>query len=274
MHATEENRPEVEVGTGTVARAQLILTLLPTPVLIAVALVMVAIIHALIVLVIAAILCVAWAVFIRRITASTEDRVLSMFDAREVDAATHARLFNVVEGLCLTLGMTRPRILSVESEALIAAAVTGPDSVGSLVVSSGLTASLDRMEHEALAAHLLCRLRSGDVLARSLMIACADALAGVGLSSLALSILGKSGELMSPHEADAAACAVTRYPPGLMSALDKIAGSAPLSGGSIAGTVALWVAVPGGDAPGGGRIPIVGGVRLSIDERIELLKEI
>lgn len=218
--------------------------------------------------------CVAWAVFARRTSMSVEHRVLGVFDAREATLDSHARLHNVTEGLCLTLGVPKPRLMSLDSDALIAGAVAGPQSVGSLFVSSAFTDSMDRMEHEAVVAHLLVRLRSGDILARTTRIGWMDATVSIGLGGVIGRILDRSSQVQSPFEADVAACQVTRYPPGLASALSKIARGvrAPES---LRKTVDLWVADPGmGDTAGDSSVPSVEAPRLSTEERIDLLKEI
>lgn len=219
-------------------------------------------------------MCVAWAMFARRTAVTVEDRVLRLLDVRDATAATHARLHNVTEGLCLALGVPKPRLLTLESDALIAGAVAGPHSAGSLFVSSAFTEFMDRMEHEAVTAHLLVRLRSGDITARTSRIGWLDATSTFGLGGVVASVMDRWSPVQSIFDADLAACQVTRYPPGLVSALSKIAGGVPAPS-VIRKTVDLWVADPGtGDAAGDSPVPSVEEARLAVGERIDLLKEI
>lgn len=133
-------------------------------------------------------------------------------------AAERPRLVNVVEGLCATLGMSQPSLHVVDSSVANSAVVGRSGSGAHLVVTRGLLESLDRLELEAVVARELCRIRYG--------LDSATVLAGVvgmlGSGSLAERL---SATLVDPApvtEIDIESVRLTRYPPALTSAFEKI----------------------------------------------------
>lgn len=207
-----------------------------------------------------------------------EEHVLELVGATLPPEPGVSRMANVVEGLCLTMGMPKPRLLWLDAPEPIALAATGPSSPGAIVVSSGFVSEMDRMETEAVVAHLLVGLRSGTYEAHCFAITMHDLMSRWGLGSLAGSVLSRTMTVQSPHAIDAEACRVTRYPPALVSALSKISSHEHVGGGGrgVIGRVGcLLFALPGeGDAAGGDGLPSLGEVRLTAGERIDLIKEI
>lgn len=264
------------------ARAVRALVVLPLPV-VALAVALLALSPGLPMLVIVAIVVVLdlfWSMNIVRAAAQAEDQLLAGIGAREADADAFPRMHNLVDGLCLTIGVNKPHVWTVRSEAPLALVVSQSGSPGSLVFSDGLLGSLDRVESEALAAHMLVRLRSGDAEAASVVIALWRTASRFGLGRVASVLLSRSVALEPVHLVDAAACRITRYPPGLSSVLARfgsvddraVATDVP---DHLRGLLApLLVAEPGsGDAYGGGGLPSLEPVRLTAGERIELIKE-
>ena len=91
-------------------------------------------------------------------------------------------------------------------------------------MTSGLVAVLDRIELEAVLAHELAHIKRGDTVSGAIAVQAFDPL-GRHLplfARIADKVAGTGREAL----ADIAAVGVTRYPPGLISALEKI-GSAP-----------------------------------------------
>ena len=97
----------------------------------------------------------------------------SMIDAltggREVTRQEEPRLYNLLENLCISRGITMPKLKVMEDDALNAFATGLNDKQYSITVTSGLLRRLDHAELEAVLAHELTHIRNGDV--RMLVIA-------------------------------------------------------------------------------------------------------
>jgi heat shock protein HtpX len=97
----------------------------------------------------------------------------SMIDAitggQEVTRQEQPRLYNLLENLCISRGITMPTLKVMESDALNAFATGLNEKQYSVTVTSGLLARLDDPEVEAVLGHELTHIRNGDV--RLLVIA-------------------------------------------------------------------------------------------------------
>ena len=97
----------------------------------------------------------------------------SMIDAvtggREVTRQEEPRLYNLLENLCISRGITTPKLKVIEDDSLNAFATGMNDKQYSITVTSGLINSLDDAELEAVLGHELTHIRNGDV--RMLVIA-------------------------------------------------------------------------------------------------------
>jgi heat shock protein HtpX len=97
----------------------------------------------------------------------------AMIDAitggREVTRAEQPRLYNLLENLCISRGITMPKLKVMDSEALNAFATGLNEKQYSITVTSGLLRALSDAELEAVLAHELTHIRNGDV--RMLVIA-------------------------------------------------------------------------------------------------------
>src|SRR5437588_3056158 len=97
----------------------------------------------------------------------------SMIDAitggREVTRAEEPRLYNLLENLCISRGITMPKLKIMETTSLNAFASGMNEKQYSITVTSGLINSLDDAEIEAVLGHELTHIRNGDV--RMLVIA-------------------------------------------------------------------------------------------------------
>ena len=91
----------------------------------------------------------------------------SMIDAitggREVSRAEQPRLYNLLENLCISRGITMPKLKVMESEALNAFATGMNARQYSITVTSGLLNLLDDAEIESVLCHELTHIRNGDV---------------------------------------------------------------------------------------------------------------
>ncbi len=91
----------------------------------------------------------------------------SMIDAitggREVSRAEQPRLYNILENLCISRGITMPKLKVMDSEALNAFATGMNERQYSITVTSGLLNLLDDAEIESVLGHELTHIRNGDV---------------------------------------------------------------------------------------------------------------
>src|SRR5262249_47311020 len=79
------------------------------------------------------------------------------------------RLYNLLENLCISRGITMPKLKIMEDDALNAFATGLNEKQYSITVTSGLLSRLDDAELEAVLGHELTHIRNGDV--RMLVIA-------------------------------------------------------------------------------------------------------
>jgi heat shock protein HtpX len=97
----------------------------------------------------------------------------AMIDAvtggREVTRQQEPRLYNLLENLCISRGITMPKLKVIEDDSLNAFATGMNEKQYSITVTSGLINSLDDAELEAVLGHELTHIRNGDV--RMLVIA-------------------------------------------------------------------------------------------------------
>jgi heat shock protein HtpX len=97
----------------------------------------------------------------------------AMIDAvtggREVTRQEAPRLYNLLENLCISRGITMPKLKVMDDDALNAFATGLNEKQYSITVTSGLLERLDEAELEAVLGHELTHIRNGDV--RMLVIA-------------------------------------------------------------------------------------------------------
>src|SRR5512143_3942994 len=97
----------------------------------------------------------------------------SMIDAvtgaREVSRAEEPRLYNLLENLCISRGITMPTLRIADDDALNAFATGLNEKQYSITVTRGLMNALNDAELEAVLGHELTHIRNGDV--RMLVIA-------------------------------------------------------------------------------------------------------
>ncbi len=172
------------------------------------------------------------------------DRFLASLAPRPADPTDQARLFNLVDGLCVANGVNEPQLFVVDDAARNAAVVMvagGEGQQAALVVTAGLLDSLSRIELEGVVAQQLGHVRDGDA-----------ALATFAASLFELPLVGS---LLAPRVAstldpeleawaDLAAVRMTRYPPGLASALERLQEGSTAVARATPETAHLWLANP------------------------------
>jgi len=91
----------------------------------------------------------------------------SMIDAvtggRAITRAEQPRLYNILENLCISRGITMPKLKVMDSDALNAFATGMNERQYSITITSGLLARLDDAEVESVLGHELTHIRNGDV---------------------------------------------------------------------------------------------------------------
>jgi heat shock protein HtpX len=91
----------------------------------------------------------------------------SMIDAltggREVTRKEMPQLYNILENLCISRGITMPKLKVMESDALNAFATGMNQKQYAITVTTGLLDRLDDAEIEAVLGHELTHIRNGDV---------------------------------------------------------------------------------------------------------------
>jgi len=91
----------------------------------------------------------------------------SMIDAltggEEVKRTDQPRLYNLLENLCISRGITMPKLKIMESDALNAFSTGMNQSQYSITVTTGLLSYLNDAEVESVLGHELTHIRNGDV---------------------------------------------------------------------------------------------------------------
>lgn len=210
----------------------------------------------------------------------TDAVVLRLSRAEPADADTFARLHNLTDGLCIASGLPRPGLYVIDDAAPNAFATGRSDKHASVVVTTGLLELLDRVELEAVLAHELSHIKNRDILVSTTAVSTvglvtlvadlfvrlkwwnggrlghddreegtAPYLGFIGTGLLALSpvlarLLHLATDARSEPEADVAAVAMTRYPPGMVSALEKLDQTSTVVASSARSTAHLWIAAP------------------------------
>jgi heat shock protein HtpX len=186
--------------------------------------------------------------------------VLAMSKARPVTKEEFPYLYNVVEGLTIAAGLPPPRCYVIDDTAPNAFATGRNPKNSVIVVTTGLLEKLNRVELEGVIAHEMSHIKNYDVLLQTLTVVMVGIVAllsdwmrrtfwwgggrrrgsdrekGSGGAAIILA-LALVMAILSPliaqlirfaisrkreFLADASGAMLTRYPPGLASALRKI----------------------------------------------------
>ena len=135
---------------------------------------------------------------------------------------------------------TSPGFAVIESRGLNAVAAGTSPARAVLGVTSGLLAELDRIELEAVLAEELVQIRRNETLPGTVLAAT------FGLGR------GRAYPADRDIEADQAAVALTRYPPALAAALEKIEAKGAEVPGQGSYLAVLWLADPEEPTPPAG----------------------
>jgi heat shock protein HtpX len=143
------------------------------------------------------------------------DRIaLAMSRARPVSAEEQPRYHNLVEGLCIAAGLPKPRLYVIEDPAPNAFATGRNPAHAAVAITTGMLEKMDRIELEGVLAHELSHIRNYDVLVSTMTVT----LVGLVAPPLVQFAVSRRREAL----ADFTGVGLTRYPPGLISALEKM----------------------------------------------------
>lgn len=238
---------------------------------------------------------------------------LAVSRAQPADPQQYQRLYNVIEGLCIAGGLPMPKVFIVTDPAPNAFATGRNPKHASVAVTTGLLDMMTRVELEGVLAHELSHIRNYDVLVSTLAVTLLgtvaiisdtvirltwwnggrtrrdgdhndanNPLAIIGFAMLILSpIIGKLFQLALSRRretlADVSAVQMTRYPPGLISALEKLQADSTVTHSATRATAHLWIEnpVPRAEAEGKlSRLNRLFDTHPPLEERIALLQEL
>ncbi len=239
---------------------------------------------------------------------------LRMSHARPADPVTHARLHNLVEGLCIAAGLPKPAVHVVEDPAPNAFATGRDPRHAAVAVTTGLLDKLSRVELEGVLAHELSHIKNRDTLVSTLAVTLVgvivlladvalrflwwggprhrDERAGGSRPAAILGLLGPVLLVVAPlvarlmrftvsrrreSLADVSGVALTRYPPGLISALEKLRDDRTVVHSASRATAHLWIESPLARTSSEGRgawLNRLFDTHPPLEERIVALKEL
>jgi heat shock protein HtpX len=236
--------------------------------------------------------------------------VLAISRARPVKKEDYPYLYNVVEGLAIAAGLPKPRCYVIDDTAPNAFASGRNPKNSVIVVTTGLLQKLNRAELEGVIAHEMSHIKNYDVLVQTLAVVMVgivallsdwtlrtffwgggrrrsrDKSSGGGNAAAILIVVALVLAILSPiisqllrlaisrkreFLADANGALLTRYPPGLASALKKLsADKEPLEAANKA-TAHLYIVNPLKNVKG--RVNKLFSTHPPIEERVAALEK-
>jgi heat shock protein HtpX len=237
---------------------------------------------------------------------------LAVSRAKPADPQQYQRLHNLVEGLCIAAGLPKPRVYIVDDPAPNAFATGRNPKHAAIAVTSGLLEKMNRVELEGVIAHELSHVRNYDILVSTLAVTLVGSIAlltNLGMRMMwwnggrvrrdgdrnggnPLALVGLVLLIFAPIVAklmqaavsrrretlaDVSACQMTRYPPGLISALEKLRDDSTVTHSATTATAHMWIEQPMsgvGDAGRFGALNRMFDTHPPLEERIALLREL
>ena len=238
--------------------------------------------------------------------------VLASTRARAVTKEEEPRLHNLVEGLAIASGLPKPAVYVVPEQAPNAYATGRNPEHSSIAVTQGLLSLMDRVELEGVIAHEMSHIQDRDILLGTIVATLVGAAvllseffmrswwwggfrgrrggdSGGGAGELIVFIVGFALMALAPiagqviklsvsrnreYLADAQGALLTRYPPGLISALEKLKTAPTAMSSANNATGHLWLNQPS-RIQGDGRSTMerLFSTHPPLDERIRRLQE-
>ena len=238
---------------------------------------------------------------------------LKVSRAVPADPETYQRLHNLVEGLCIAGGLPKPKVYIINDPAPNAFATGRNPQHAAIAVTTGLLEKMNRVELEGVVAHELSHIRNYDILVSTIAVTLVGSIAimtdlGIRMmwwnggrtsregdrnnGSNPLALFGFLLLILAPiiaramqaavsrkreSLADVSACQMTRYPPGLISALEKLRADTTATHSASMATAHMWIEQPLSGVSDGGKLSFfhrMFDTHPPLDERIALLKEL
>lgn len=238
---------------------------------------------------------------------------LRMSRAVPADPVVYKRLHNLVEGLCIAGGLPKPRVYVIDDPAPNAFATGRNPRNAAVAVTTGLLEKMNRVELEGVVAHELSHIKNYDILVMTLAVTLVGAVAI--LTDIALRMMwwnggrvhraGDRSDRSNPFAllgivllvvapllaramqaavsrrretlADVSAIQLTRYPPGLIAALEKLQADSTVTHSASMATAHMWIEQPLSGVNDQGRLGFfhkLFNTHPPLTERIALLREI
>ncbi|MGO9877124.1 MAG: M48 family metalloprotease [Acidimicrobiia bacterium] len=228
---------------------------------------------------------------------NSDKAALAISHAKPADPHQDARLYNLVEGLCIASGLPKPRLYIIDDPAPNAFSTGRNPKHAAVAVTTGLLEKMNRIELEAVLAHELSHIRNYDILVMTLTVTMVGMIAllsdfflrfrffNSGRAdrnnndrnnrdrdnsdrdnsdrkrpiAIVFSVFGYALLIFAPiiayvtqlavsrkreYLADASGVQLTRYPPGLISALEKLKGDHAAIDSASKATAHLWIEEP------------------------------
>ena len=238
---------------------------------------------------------------------------LAVSRAVPADPTTYQRLHNLVEGLCIAGGLPKPKVYVINDPAPNAFATGRNPQHAAIAVTTGLLEKMNRVELEGVVAHELSHIRNYDILVSTIAVTLVGSIALMtdlairmmwwnggrtsregdrsnGSNPLALfgfvllilaPIIAKAMQAAVSRQretlADVSACQMTRYPPGLISALEKLRADQTATHSASMATAHMWIEQPLSGVSDGGKLSFfhrMFDTHPPLDDRIALLKDL
>ena len=238
---------------------------------------------------------------------------LSVSRAHPADETTYKRLHNLVEGLCIASGLPKPKVYVIDDPAPNAFSTGRNPRHAAIAVTTGLLDKMNRVELEGVVAHELSHIKNYDILVSTLAVTLVgtiaivtdialrmmwwnggrvhrsgdrddrgNPLAIIGIVLLILApLIGKIMQATVSRRretlADVSAVRMTRYPPGLISALEKLQADSTVTHSASMATAHMWIEQPLSGVKDAGRLGAwhkLFQTHPPLAERIALLREI
>lgn len=241
---------------------------------------------------------------------------LAISRAKPATVEEYPRYHNIVEGLCIAGGLPKPRLYVVDDPAPNAFATGRNPRHAAVAVTTGLLDKMNRIELEGVLAHELSHIKNYDILVTTLavtMVGVVAVIADIGIRAMwwgmgrnrhrdfddehggggfaPFAIVGVVLLALSPliarlmqlaigrrreTLADVSGIEMTRYPPGLISALEKLRDDSTVVHSTSHATSHLWIEEPAAQTPEEGKMSKINRLFAThppIEERIALLRE-
>lgn len=187
----------------------------------------------------------------------SHDIVIKLTNAKPIKREDYFDYWNIVENLCIRLGVTMPSLYIIEDQSPNAFATGRSPKKSAIVVTRGLLEIMEKTELEGVLAHELAHIQNRDTLLMTSVVVLFGIvtiildfllhsiiwggsrekhpifivviIASYFLIPIILSLIRLAVSRRREYQADTTAALYTRYPEGLASALEKIKNSSSKS---------------------------------------------